>query len=204
MQRIRIKFTKGPEAKFTSHLDVIRCFERTIRRTDLPIAYSSGFNPRMRIAWGPPLQLGFESVCEMADIEIDGWIKPADLKDKINSALPKGFKVLEAVLADPKGTSLASSMNMAEYVVSIEAADIEEIRGRINGILGLEKIEIDKDGKLVNKRPLLHKLEATEDPQMIAITVEVGSRGTLKPRDVLDMIDGIKVKAIKRAALFVS
>lgn len=99
MQKIRIKFSKGPEVKFISHLDVMRTFERAIRRAGIPVAFSEGFNPHMKISWGPPLSLGIESTCEMADMYIEGWTKPNKLIEALNASLPAGIKVLEAAIA---------------------------------------------------------------------------------------------------------
>lgn len=204
MQRIRIKFTKGPEVKFISHLDMMRCFERALRRAGLPIGYSSGFNPRPSIAWGTPIQLGIGSICEMADLDMNGWIKPADAMQKLNASLPKGFEILEAKLDDPSGKSLAASMNRAEYKIEIEADNIEAVRARIADILKMDKIEIASKEKVVDKKPLLHGLSLNEDPLNIILLSEVGNRGTLKPKDILDLISGIKAKNITRTKLFVA
>jgi len=204
MQRIRIKFTKGPEVKFISHLDMIRCFERSIRRADIPITYSSGFNPRPHISWGTPLQLGIESDCELADLDIEGWLKPNALMEALNAALPKGFRILEATIGDPKGRSIDSLINRAQYLVDVDAEDIESLKDRAENILKRETIEVIKDAKVTNKRPLLHGLTIKEGPVQIMILSEVGQRGTLKPKEILDLLGGVKVKKIKRTALFVA
>ena len=204
MQRIRITFSKGPEVKFISHLDMMRCFERALRRSGIPISYSSGFNPRPAIAWGTPLQLGIESTCDTADLDIDGWLKPIDLKEKLNRALPKGFEVLEAKLEDPGARSLASTLNRAEYSIEIEMDNPEKLRERIATILKMDRIEVEGKEKTVDKKPLLHGLTLNKDPLHIILTAEVGNRGTLKPKEILDLMPGIKVKNIKRTKLFVS
>ncbi|MCX5750630.1 MAG: TIGR03936 family radical SAM-associated protein, partial [Candidatus Saganbacteria bacterium] len=66
MQRLRIKYTKEDPVRFIGHLDFIKIFEKAMRRTDLPVAYSQGFNPRMQISWGLPLALGITSDGEIA------------------------------------------------------------------------------------------------------------------------------------------
>jgi len=204
MQRIRIKFSKGPEVKFTSHLDVIRCFERAIRRTDIPVSYSSGFNPRMRIAWGPPLALGIESICEMADMDIEGWVKPNAVLNKLNSVLPEGFGVIDAKLDSPTAPSLASSMNRAEYIAEIEAADAAGLKRELEEILIRQKLEFVVKEKVVDKKPLLHGLSLSDDDSQVKMLVEVGNRGTLKPAEILGLLKEAKIKKIKRVNLFVS
>lgn len=96
MQRIKIKFTKGEEVKFISHRDLMRTFQRAIRRAGLPIAYSQGFNPHMKISWGNALKVGAVSLGEYAELQIDGWIRPHEAMAKLNAFFPKGLEILEA------------------------------------------------------------------------------------------------------------
>ncbi len=96
MQKIRIKYTKGEPVKFISHRDLMRAFQRALRRTGLPVAYSQGFNPHMKISWGNALKVGATSAGETAEIQIDGWVKPEGLKQALNACLPGGLEVLEA------------------------------------------------------------------------------------------------------------
>jgi radical SAM-linked protein len=74
----------------------MRVFQRAIRRADLPIAYSQGFNPHMKISWGQALKVGATSAGELATLQIDGWLKPAELMARLNKTLPRGIEILEA------------------------------------------------------------------------------------------------------------
>ena len=98
MQRIRIKYRKGEEVKFISHRDLMRAFMRAIRRAGLPIAYSQGFNPHMKISWGNALKVGAASEAEFAELQFEQWVKPQELKERLNRQLPKGLEILEADL----------------------------------------------------------------------------------------------------------
>ena len=98
MKRIRVKYTKGEEIKFISHRDLMRLFQRAVRRAEIPIAYSQGFNPHMKISWGNALKVGQTSEGEYAELQIDGWIRPHELMAKLNPELPKGIEILEAYL----------------------------------------------------------------------------------------------------------
>ena len=98
MQRIKVRYTKGEEVKYISHRDLMRLFQRAIRRADLPIAYSQGFNPHMKISWGRALKVGASSAGEEATLQIEGWIRPEELKARLNQALPKGVEILDAFL----------------------------------------------------------------------------------------------------------
>ncbi|MDD5593746.1 MAG: TIGR03936 family radical SAM-associated protein [Candidatus Margulisbacteria bacterium] len=98
MQKIKVKYKKGEEVKFISHRDLMRAFQRAIRRADLPVAYSQGFNPHMKISWGNALKVGAVSDGEFAEIQFELWVKPPELKDRLNRHLPKGLEILEAFL----------------------------------------------------------------------------------------------------------
>lgn len=98
MQKVKIKYRKGEEVKFISHRDLMRAFQRAIRRAGLPVAYSQGFNPHMKIAWGNALKVGAISEAEFAEIQIDGWVKPSELMARLNAALPPGLEILDANL----------------------------------------------------------------------------------------------------------
>lgn len=96
--KIRIKYAKGEEVRFISHRDLMRVFERAIRRAGLPIAYSQGFNPHMKFSWGPALKVGQTSEGEFAELRFEAWVKPNELIEKLNQQLPKGIEILEAYL----------------------------------------------------------------------------------------------------------
>lgn len=96
MQKIKIKYKKGAEVRFLSHKELMRAIQRAVRRAGIPIAYSQGFNPHMKISWGNALKVGATSEGEYAELQIDGWIKPFELLDRLNQELPPGIALLEA------------------------------------------------------------------------------------------------------------
>ncbi len=98
MKKIQIKYTKGDEVKFISHRNIMQVFQRAIRRAELPVIYSQGFNPHMRISWGDALKVGHTSMDEHAIIQVEGNIKPHEVMDKLNQQLPPGIEILEAFL----------------------------------------------------------------------------------------------------------
>ncbi|MEA3494282.1 MAG: TIGR03936 family radical SAM-associated protein [Candidatus Margulisiibacteriota bacterium] len=98
MKRIKIKYTKGDEVKFISHRNLMQVFQRAIRRADLPVVYSQGFNPHMRISWGNALKVGRSSMDERAVVQFEENIKPHEVMAKLNKELPRGIEILEAFL----------------------------------------------------------------------------------------------------------
>lgn len=98
MQRIRIIYSKGEAVKYISHRDLMRAVQRAVRRAELPIAYSQGFNPHMKISWGNALKVGATSDHEEAELNFERWVKPDEVKERLNRALPKGLAIIEAHL----------------------------------------------------------------------------------------------------------
>ncbi|KAF0134406.1 MAG: hypothetical protein FD145_631 [Candidatus Saganbacteria bacterium] len=95
--KIKITYEKGEEIKYISHLDHMRVLERAIRRAELPIAYSQGFNPRMQISYKTrALKVGETSSECAAELSFVEKISPQDLLSKLNKTLPQGMKIISA------------------------------------------------------------------------------------------------------------
>jgi radical SAM family uncharacterized protein/radical SAM-linked protein len=112
--RFRIVFEKGSEMRFTSHLDLMRTWERTLRRSGLPLAYSQGHHPHLKMSFGPPLPLGHRSRAEVFDLEFSQ--PPAtDLAERLNAVLPPGLRVLAYRPILFKTPSLMSQLGGGSY-----------------------------------------------------------------------------------------
>lgn len=107
MPQIKLKYRKGEEVKYISHRDLMRAFQRAIRRAKLPIEYSQGFNPHMKISWGNALKVGTTSEEEFAVLTFSdsqpalggsGWTKPQSAMEQLNQHLPKGLEITGAFL----------------------------------------------------------------------------------------------------------
>jgi radical SAM-linked protein len=96
--QIKVKYTKGEEVKYISHRDLMRLFQRAIRRAEIPIAYSQGFNPHMKISWGQALKVGKASDGEFATLTLEDSLPPSQLLERLNQQLPKGVEILEAIM----------------------------------------------------------------------------------------------------------
>ena len=94
-QKIRIRFAKTGLMRFISHLDLMRLFQRATRRADIQVAITKGFNPHPRISIQPALKLGVESRTLEAVFKLDGWMRPLELKERLQRKLPEGIELLE-------------------------------------------------------------------------------------------------------------
>ena len=162
--RVRVKWEKGEEIRFTSHLDVVRMFERAIRRSGLPVSYSMGFHPHQKVAFGPPLPLGFISDSEYLDIQLEQPYSPV-LLNKLDKTLPSGFKILEIKNILAKTQSLSSIINCASYTVNLPIS-VDEIEAKIESILEKKNLVVQrttkKEEKEVDIRYNIFKLQPKE------------------------------------------
>ena len=129
MQRLRIKFSRGDEIKFISHLDITRLWERALRRSGIPLAYSQGFSPHPQMALAAPLSVGMTSEAELMDITCTRNVTPQWLTDMVNHQLPPGIRVLQTQQVTPTLPALQAQVRFAEYRVELktdrEKAEVE-------------------------------------------------------------------------------
>jgi len=119
--KIRIQFEKLGTVRFTSHKDVVRIFERALAAAGLPVAWSEGFHPHMRMSFGPPLRTGWESREEFMDITMDSAAN--DFAAKVNEKLPAGLCVTRVVSIDDRTPKLASDMSAVAMDVFVASED---------------------------------------------------------------------------------
>lgn len=180
--RIIARFEKSGPARFVSHLDVQRLFQRAFRRALIPAAYSQGFNPHPVLAFATALSVGFTSSAEWLDLRLERETEPESFIARVNEALPNGFRVLEAVLAEDALPALSALMCAADYTVRFSsAADAESLRDAVTALLGCEIVVRKKTKagiKDVDIRPQLYKM-AFFAPDRLEVTGEVSAQGSL-------------------------
>lgn len=95
MKRVLVKYSKQGEISLLSHRETMRCLERALRRSSLPLAYTSGFNPRPRISYSPALPLGVAAEADYLEVSLEnGTVSAEEAIDEMNSALPEGLRVV--------------------------------------------------------------------------------------------------------------
>lgn len=118
MEKIRIALKKGEATKYVGHLDFGRAIERALRRAKLPVAYSVGFNPHMRLSFGPALGVGIASEAEYVDVEMMETIEASIFSQRLSEKLPPDL-ALVAAKSVISNASLAAELNLAAYRVSV-------------------------------------------------------------------------------------
>jgi len=165
LSNIRIKFIRSEEVKYIYNLELMKSFDRAIRRAEIPVIYSQGFNPHPNMVFGLPLSVGVTSQAEYADFEVDDCISPDEFMRRINNSLPPGLKVIDAKKRRGKANIMAS-IGAASYDILIATTlgtDVDAVSEKIKGFLGQACIYIEKQSKKGKKeidiRPMIIRLE---------------------------------------------
>ena len=141
MQRLRVRFSRGEEIKYISHLDLMRLWQRALNRAGIPLAYSEGFNPHPRMSLAAPLALGVTGEAELMDIFLAKWSSPHVFTTAIGRQLPGGIKIEQVYNIALTMPSLQSQVRFAEYNVSVKTGkEKEEIELAINALLDKSSI----------------------------------------------------------------
>ena len=115
--KVRIKFSKEGPVKFIGHLDIMRYFQKAIRRADIDIAYSMGFNPHQIMSFASPLSVGHESSGEYFDIELNSMTDTEDIKNRLNEVMTDGIKIIKVAALDEGEGNAMASVAAADYLV---------------------------------------------------------------------------------------
>ena len=136
MQRLRLRFSRGDEVKYISHLDLMRLWTRVLRRAGIALSYSEGFSPHPKISMAAPLPTGVTSQAELMDVYLQRTVSPHFLIRTAGRQLPKGIDLLEVQQIPLTDPSLQSQLRYAWYRVEVAANNgEEEMHTAINSLL---------------------------------------------------------------------
>jgi len=123
---IRFRFIKKGEQKYLSHLDMINMMVRALRRAKVKMKYSSGFNPRPRISFSPPIPLGIDSLAEYADVTVTDPVKEKEFLVLLNSELGGRMKLIGAIEVPPGTKNLMNQVDIASYLIRVRGRSEEK------------------------------------------------------------------------------
>ena len=156
-------------AAYLSHLDMQRTLQRALRRADMPLQYSQGFNPHPLMAFAGALATGAESEREWFDVRLDGEIAPADFEARLNAVLPEGMAVSHAMEAPEGLSTLTGPLAAARYTLWVRperAVSAAEVNSTLHKLLASSELMVQKrtkSGAMVpqNIRPQLYEAGLT-------------------------------------------
>ena len=201
MKNVRVYFSKKDQAKYISHLDLMRCMMRCIKRTDIPVWYTEGFNPRMYITFAMPLSLGYEGERESFDIKItDDGFSIDKIVSELQKVMPKGLAIIDA----SEEFLAASEIGFALYDIEIVAD--RDIGNLFEEFLLDEKILVEKRSKKkvkqIDIKPFLDvkSVEIDGNTCKAKIVLPAGIEGNVNPgliRDAFGEFSGMELEPIK-------
>ena len=156
-------------AAYLSHLDMQRTLQRALRRADMPLVYSQGFNPHPLMAFAGALSTGFESEREWFDVRLEGDMGPQDFEARLNAVLPEGMSVSHAMEAPEDLSTLTGRLAAARYTLWVRPERVcsaAEVGSALDTLLHSEELMVQKrtkSGAMVpqNIRPQLYEARLT-------------------------------------------
>jgi radical SAM-linked protein len=189
-QRLHITFGKFGALKYTGNLDVAKVWERVLRRADLPIVYTQGFNTRPRIQLATALPLGITSECEIVDVALREEIDLDSVKERLEAVSPDGLRIYDIDTGDIHGAPLQTLVRSAEYRITfIDPVPRSELEAQVQRVLDAERIIKVRQRKRrktsMDLRPLIHELYIDDSGDLIA-HLATGERGNLRPEALIE------------------
>lgn len=188
--KARIKFRKYGALKFIGHLDVMRYFQKVMRRADIPIAFTGGYSPHMIMSFASPLGIGLTSDGEYLDIELTKSIDSVQAVREMNRVNVEGIEVLSIRrISDDKKQSGMTILSGADYLVSLKNhVFTDDLKACFSSFLEQTEIRVVKQTKRSEQetdiRPLIYHYEIRDNA--IYLLLAAGSKNNLKPDLVME------------------
>ncbi len=189
--KVRIKFSKTGHMKFVGHLDTMRYFQKALRRSGLPVAFSGGYSPHMIMSFAAPLGVGTTSLGEYFDMELTETVPTDEIERRLNEAMTEGVSVRSArKVEDGKASTAMALVAAADYLVRFRSGKepVSFWQEKIAGFIGQEQIIVTKktkrSEKTVDIRPYIYQMDAREGG--IFLKLAAASSNYTKPELVMD------------------
>lgn len=198
MAKVRLAITKGDEIRYLSHLDYARTMERALRRSKLPIAYSEGFNPHMKVSYASALSVGVAADTEYMDMELKTDISLDDITGALVRQLPAGIRLNQIKYVADRAPALMAIVNLALYHITVplaEGADKQQFMEAFEHFLAAPHVTYVKQSpkgrrEIAVKELLAAPPAAAVTDGMAEITMSIHNPGTgsIKAAEVLTVM----------------
>ncbi len=193
---IRIFFVKTGPSKYMSHLDLMRCMTRTMRRAGVPIWYTEGFNPHPFMTFALPLSLGTSGLCETMDVRLTEDMPFEEVKTRLNAALCEGITVTGVDYQGKKATAIQSAL----YRITLTADGFsgEQLRDLLRNYFSREKIIVQKKNKKkqlidIDVKPHVLSYDVTEEGECAVLSIQLpaGNDVNINPNILLKGFESV-------------
>ena len=141
-QRLRVRFAKRGRMRFASHRDIARAIERAVRRSGLPVAYSGGFNPHPKLSYSGAVPTGVASEAEYVEIGLTASCVPADVRDRLDAALPPGLDVID--VTESSAGSLADELQVSEWRVTLQGERADAVAAACREFMAAGRVDVER------------------------------------------------------------
>lgn len=194
MKKLRLALNKGEKLRFLSHLDYAQAVERMIRRADIRMAYSEGFNPHMKISFSSALALGVTAAAEYIDMDVLEEDSLESIMERLNRVAPPGLEVLDGKEMPDKVKKMMAICNYSIYeVTGPTTTDVEwsELLKTFNEAseISYEKVTPKKTRIIDVKEFVKESITAHVDDGKVTLVMGIGiyPQGTIKPSEVWNL-----------------
>jgi len=195
MAKVRVELTKGEPIRYISHLDYAGAIEKAIRRARIPIAYSEGFNPHMKMAFASALAVGVTSDAEYMDIELKEEVQIDWLMAQLKAVLPPGIILKRAKYIEQRSQALMAIVNLATYTVTAPLAAGADFAAAERAVLEfnnnaevLYTKESPKGKREINVKQYIERavtIQQTGQSVVLDMVIRITPTGSVKPGEVL-------------------
>ena len=191
--RIRVHYSKVGNLRFVGHLDTQRLFERALRRANLPLRYTQGFNKRIRLNLASALPLGFISSAEVLDFWLDEAMDSQEISRKLQEALPTEIRIIDLNPVSTSLPSLQASLLSSDYRICLPRdVRLEDLQQKLDQLLEQPDILVSRRNKSVNYKPLIfeHDLHTGSDSELVwNLRLSSTPEGNARPDDILELLE---------------
>ena len=191
--KIRMKFAKYGTMKYIGHLDMMRFFQKAIRRAGIDVKYSEGFSPHQIMSFAAPLGVGIESTGEYMDIEVLSMTSTEDMKQALNRTMVEGVEILSVCVLPDNARNAMASVAAASYRLKMKEGTfpIEDLPQKLRDFYAQPVISYTKETKKsvveLDLKQGIYELEAGPDGT-VCMLVNASSSGNIKPAMVMDKL----------------
>ncbi|HSN94540.1 MAG TPA: TIGR03936 family radical SAM-associated protein [Anaerolineaceae bacterium] len=184
--RIRVLFSKVGDLRFTGHIDLQRLFERALRRSALPIRYSQGFSPKVRLNLASALPLGYSSQAELLDFWMNEPVSLPELQSVLASALPLELQILDVQEVPNQLPSLQASLIASDFSIHFPPeVENQVIKQGLDELLSKDYLEVDNRGKTRNFRSMILNTEWLDVANVLNVRLTATPGNTGRPDDLV-------------------
>ncbi|MBD5508479.1 MAG: DUF2344 domain-containing protein [Lachnospiraceae bacterium] len=189
--KVRIKFAKYGVMKFIGHLDMMRFFQKAIRRADIDVRYSEGFSPHQIMSFAAPLGVGIESLGEYLDIEVLSMDSPEAMRQALNAVMVEGVEILSVNVLPDQAKNAMASVAAASYQLAMKEGSfpIDDLSEKLQAFYAQETIPYTKETKKsvveLDLKQGIYDLGVNEEGA-VRMLVNASSSGNIKPTMIFE------------------